>query len=626
MIQGNIQEHVIDEKKLFNNLGDKEPVDIASQCEAGRGHVLHIKRKRLAIVFVPGIMASRLENGSGKMVWDPDSLTSMLKFLFAGPARRQHLLLPDPPLSVPPRNDEADRGDVPKRFPHAMERGWHTVSWQYYGNFLESLEEWATPLKAFIDMRVYAFGYDWLQSNSVSGKNLHDMLMSLNEKAAKAQEEMKVILVSHSMGGLVARSCIIMLDMLKKRDLVLGVIHGAQPAMGAPAAYRRQKAGFEAHSLMERLTSLALGKDGPNVRAIFPFRSGPLELLPCKQYHDPELKDGAWFSHDILEDGEIISKSIPPADIYTEVYTKFDDECYYGMLNRKEFYQGMKFLNLHTIEDSINTADFPDMSNEIPFNETQTDATNNIMDAALFHDILNKHIIHPRTIQLFSRGKPTCCAVHWKAADLTDKIMTHFTDDIFSVHSRESIRDIIPRNLDRRNDYYELRWIEKDGTAGECILTSRRGGKFISGKTIQKLIRQTGRRVALFNLTKPAQDGKPDRKHSHWSMDGDGTVPVASVLALPVSAEGWPEELKGKLPAYCREEQNAACGEGETLDEKDVFQHGAQTSGTHGDKTHNATKPTGNAEHSRFFDKNAIQATKQAIHNLCVAWLKGDIE
>ena len=99
MIQGNIQEHVIDEKKLFNNLGDKEPVDIASQCEAGRGHVLHIKRKRLAIVFVPGIMASRLENGSGKMVWDPDSLTSMLKFLFAGPARRQHLLLPDPPLS-----------------------------------------------------------------------------------------------------------------------------------------------------------------------------------------------------------------------------------------------------------------------------------------------------------------------------------------------------------------------------------------------------------------------------------------------------------------------------------------------------------------------------------------------
>ena len=145
MIQGNIQEHVIDEKKLFNNLGDKNPVDIASQCEAGRGHVLHIKRKRLAIVFVPGIMASRLENGSGKMVWDPDSLTSMLKFLFAGPARRQNLLFPDPPLSVPPRTDKADRGKVPTDFPHAMERGWHTVSWQYYGDLLESLEEWATP-------------------------------------------------------------------------------------------------------------------------------------------------------------------------------------------------------------------------------------------------------------------------------------------------------------------------------------------------------------------------------------------------------------------------------------------------------------------------------------------------
>ena len=54
--------------------------------------------------------------------------------------------------------------------------------------------------------------------------------------------------------------------------------------------------------------------------------------------------------------------------------------------------------------------------------------------------------------------------------------------------------------------------------------------------------------VVLFTLIKLAQDGKPDQKNSHWSMDGDGTVPVASVLALPVSAEGWPEALKSKLP------------------------------------------------------------------------------
>ncbi len=38
------------------------------------------------------------------------------------------------------------------------------------------------------------------------------------------------------------------------------------------------------------------------------------------------------------------SKPVPCAEIYTEVYSKFDDECYYGMLNRKEFYHGLEFL------------------------------------------------------------------------------------------------------------------------------------------------------------------------------------------------------------------------------------------------------------------------------------------
>lgn len=604
MMTGNIQEHKIDEKKLFRDLNDEDAADVARQCEARRGHVLRVKRKKLAIIFVPGIMASRLENNSGRMVWDPDSsVTSMLKFLFAGPARRQALLLPDPPLSVPQKNNKADRGDVPKRFPHAMKRGWHTVSWTYYGNLLESLEDWATPLKAFIDMRVYAFGYDWLQSNEDSGKELCNTIHALKED--------KIIIVSHSMGGLVTRACVIG---LKEKNRVLGVIHGAQPAMGAPAAYRRQKAGFEAHSFAEWLVSLALGKDGPNVRAIFPYRSGPLELLPCRQYYDPELKDGTWFFYDTFENGVIVSKSVPPADIYTEVYTKFDDECYYGMLNREEFYRGIEFNNddqkksLHINSyNKTNHANKSDDFHDIPYETSYTTEDNSINDiksAALFHDTLNKNPIHPRTMQLFSRGKPTCCAVHWKAEDFTDKIINHDFEpkrNSLSLHSEKNIRTVIPSPLDGGNDYYELRWIEKDGKVGECILTSRRGGRFIGGKTIQKQIRESGRHVALFTLTKSTQDGRPDRENTHWDNNGDGTVPVASVLALPVSTDGWPETLKDKLPSYCREDRKQ------------------------GGKTYGATKLTSNAEHSGFFDDNAIRATKQAIHNLCVAWLKGDI-
>lgn len=631
MTMMNIQEHDIDEKELFNSPNDKEFVNIASQCEAGRGHVLRVKRRKLAIVFVPGIMASRLVN-EDQMIWDPDSLTVMAKFLTAGPQKRQKILLKQP-LSPPEKTPGTKhRGDVPKRFPHALERGWHTVSWTYYGKLLERLEDWATPLKAFIDMRVYAFGYDWLQSNSISGKNLCGMLNSLNTEAAEAHEEIKVILVSHSMGGLVTRAC---LNMLEDKNLVLGVIHGAQPAMGAPAAYRRQKAGFEAHSFAEKVSSLALGKDGPNVRAIFPYRPGPLELLPCKQYYDPELEAGTWFSYDTFENGIIVSKSVPSAEIYTEVYTKFDDECYYGMLNRKEFYQGLEFLfenekspPQYNLNDEDDIYSIPD---GISHDDTEVNTVNGILDAALFHDKLHEGGIHQRTIQLLSRGNPTCCAVHWKIIDLTDDILNckftpHTSSRGFSIKNPDiSIIKVLPREELGKNCYYEVRWIEKDWSVGECITTSSKNFENTLGRDIKEEIKKTGRRVVLFTLTGPAQDGNPDQKHSHWSMDGDGTVPVASVIALPTSIEGWPPALKNLLPTYDSEAQTATSGVGNTPDVKEVSRHADQTAGKHGGKPHSATRLANNAEHSKFFDDAAIRLTKQAIHNLCLAWLKGDI-
>lgn len=52
----------------------------------------------------------------------------------------------------------------------------------------------------------------------------------------------KVIIVTHSMGGLVARSACVLHGAEGK---VLGVIHGVQPSVGSPAAYWRMKAGFE---------------------------------------------------------------------------------------------------------------------------------------------------------------------------------------------------------------------------------------------------------------------------------------------------------------------------------------------------------------------------------------------
>ena len=65
---------------------------------------------------------------------------------------------------------------------------------------------------------------------------------------------------------------------------VLGVVHGVQPAYGAPAAYMRIKAGFEGSGITGRLASRFLGPTGRDVTALLANAIGGLELLPGKHY------------------------------------------------------------------------------------------------------------------------------------------------------------------------------------------------------------------------------------------------------------------------------------------------------------------------------------------------------
>lgn len=584
MAQGNVQQHALDAETLSRGTSDSKPTPVAQQCEAGRAHALHIKRRSLGIVFVPGIMASRLADENDDMVWDPDSILTMLKFLFAGPGRRQELLLPEDGFIAPPRTTEKNRGSVPKRFPHAVERGWHTVAWDYFGELLQSLEEWETPLKAFIDMTVYAFGYNWLQSNGDSAKILKNFVEELTKKHDK------ILMISHSMGGLVTRAFIAGFG----KEKILGVIHGAQPAMGAPAAYRRQKAGFEAHGFMDSIISMVLGNNGPKVNALFPFASGPLELLPC-QFYNSQKGSGGWFSYYSFEKGEVME--IAPTDVYKKIYTKYSDECFFGMLEREPMY-GQKY-------DTPRPKDIK-----------------KILDAQTFHATLKASTLHPNTIQLFGSGSPTCCAVHWHGTEYTDIILKHDFDSTGRPLDElwgESIRSILPRPVDGKNDYFELRWLDQSGKVGDRIITSCRAGKFVWGKNVQNRIKEENLRVALYRLTKPSEGNEDKEKDkdkekdltlqrsytgetsppatTHWDPEGDGTVPDASVLGLPVTKDSWPEALRDLLPTHTTKEG----------------------------KTFTATEQSNSAEHTKFFEEKAIRSTQKAIHNLCVAWLKGDI-
>lgn len=140
---------------------------------------------------------------------------------------------------------------------------------------------------------VYAVGYNWLESCAVSAQRLENRIAAIvAEWQALKRRCDKVILVTHSMGGLVARACAKSIP-----DRIAGIIHGAMPALGAPAAYRRMACGTEVSSpgngiLANLATSVAatiLGDSTEKITPVLATSPGALELLPNHLYPEPWL-------------------------------------------------------------------------------------------------------------------------------------------------------------------------------------------------------------------------------------------------------------------------------------------------------------------------------------------------
>ncbi|WP_312485380.1 esterase/lipase family protein [Massilia timonae] len=160
---------------------------------------------------------------------------------------------------------------------------------------------------------VHAMGYNWLKSNRLSGIAIAKRICSLIENYRKQGFECeKVILVTHSMGGLVARAAIHS-GIGKISDKVLGIVHGVMPAVGAGAAYKRMRCGVEAswYSLPANIGAGVLGNNGEDVTAVLAGAPGALELLPSRFYGMHWLE---------LRKGENIVNSWPEKCPYEEIY------------------------------------------------------------------------------------------------------------------------------------------------------------------------------------------------------------------------------------------------------------------------------------------------------------------
>lgn len=163
---------------------------------------------------------------------------------------------------------------------------------------------------------VYAFGYNWLQSNgdsaTIIAKRINQAMDDLNKSGYECNQ---VIIVTHSMGGLVGRA-LIHPKFGNLQDKVLGIVHGVMPAIGAPAAYKRMRAGFEDPGMMgnplESIGAKVAGNYGDEVTAVLANSPGGLELLPSESYGNGWLR--------VTHNGRDLETLPKQGDPYVEIY------------------------------------------------------------------------------------------------------------------------------------------------------------------------------------------------------------------------------------------------------------------------------------------------------------------
>lgn len=321
----------------------------------------------IPIVFLPGIMGTNLQSAGknksgaekGETVWRPPNMDGvgpilsavgqLFSYWFRGAATRQRRLDPRNVL-IDPRGPIDTEGTLDKET--AKKRGWGTVMRSAYqpvmcqmertlNNIMESgelLRWWSeeglrNPTDYGDEMQgapltmddlqhaaqyrydVWAGGYNWLQSNKDSGADIiryiDDVVLAHYKRTGEAAE--KVILVTHSMGGLVGRAVACLHDYGK----LLGVVHGVMPATGAPATYHHCRCGYDG------VAQVILGSNAAEVTAVMANSPGALELVPTSDYNggEPWLKLGGMVDND--------AQWLPEKDPYEEIYKSRE---WYGLV------------------------------------------------------------------------------------------------------------------------------------------------------------------------------------------------------------------------------------------------------------------------------------------------------
>ena len=303
-----------------------------------------VAEKVIPVIFLPGVMGSNLKKiKSPEKVWHADMYQGADALAWIIKTNKERKVLLDPLATEVDLTGKVLYDDLDGRmFPSRTARGWGSAIYKSYGEPLHILQcmlndghilidnlingtSRRTPRQLLIgedlgaekgeaalteaEVRqsydclfpVHVFGYNWLQSNADSAIQLESYIKKVLNTYHGRLAVSKVILVTHSMGGLVARHYS---ENMNGRENVLGIVHGVMPDLGSPAAYRRMKTGERG------IVGAVIGADAASLMPVLAQSPGPLQLLPGKAYGPGWLK--------ISSGTETVKK--PEADPYTEIY------------------------------------------------------------------------------------------------------------------------------------------------------------------------------------------------------------------------------------------------------------------------------------------------------------------
>ncbi|QEM82116.1 esterase/lipase family protein [Halomonas binhaiensis] len=304
------------------------------------------------VIFVPGVMGSNLINTETEQTWLVDGGWSLKGWLVRGARARKTILNPEQTTVYPGGGipDGISRiwytsgGGIIDNETMLRERGWGEVAKMYYGEFLVWLERnlndhsilqrWRVrdrikqqlqqagqssvgdvgalaekcgeALQRF-HFPVHACGYNWLRSNKESaerdlGKRVDEIMMGYQNAGHRCD---RVILVTHSMGGLVSRYYS---EVHGASSKIAGIVHGVMPTAGAAVFYRRMKCGTEGGGA----TATVLGATAREMTAVLSGAPGPLQLVPSPEYGSGWLK--------IFREGQQQVSLPTGSDPYSEIY------------------------------------------------------------------------------------------------------------------------------------------------------------------------------------------------------------------------------------------------------------------------------------------------------------------